>query len=93
MADAEIDLLRSSLDLLILKALALGETTLRRHLAAEGTSFSEILAGARLGYALLLLQSSERSVVQIAQDVGYQSPSRFAARFRARFGVPPSELR
>ena len=77
----------------VAKALALGETTLRRHLAAEGTSFTDILAGARLGYALLLLQSSERSVVQIAQDVGYQSPSRFAARFRARFGVPPSELR
>ena len=77
----------------VAEALALGEATLRRHLAAEGTSFSDILAGLRLGYALLLLQSSERSVVQIAHDVGYLSPSRFAARFRARYGVAPSALR
>jgi len=77
----------------VARALALGEATLRRHLAAEGTRFGDILAGARLGYALLLLQSSERSVVQIAQDVGYRSPSRFAARFRDHFGVAPSALR
>jgi AraC-like DNA-binding protein len=77
----------------VARALALGEATLRRHLAEERTSFSRILAEARLGHALLLLQSSELSVTQIAYAVGYRSTSRFAARFRERYGVTPSDLR
>jgi AraC-like DNA-binding protein len=75
------------------KALALSGATLRRHLAEGGTSFSRILAEARLGHALLLLQSSELSVTQIAYAVGYRSTSRFAARFRERYGATPSDLR
>jgi AraC-like DNA-binding protein len=77
----------------VAKRLAVSEATLRRRLSAEGTSFSRILADARLGHGLFLLQSSEQSVVQVALAVGYRSASRFAARFRERFGVPPSDLR
>jgi AraC-like DNA-binding protein len=73
--------------------LALSEATLRRRLAMEGTSFSRVLAETRLGHALFLLQASERSIVQIALDVGYRSPSRFATRFRARYGTSPSQIR
>jgi AraC-like DNA-binding protein len=43
--------------------------------------------------ALFLLQSTNRPVTEIAGDVGYDSPSRFAARFRARFDFSPSDIR
>ncbi len=75
------------------RLLRVSEATLRRKLAAEGTSFSQILSEQRLISALGLLQSSEDSIAQVALAVGYDSPSRFATRFRERFGVNPSHIR
>ena len=40
-----------------------------------------------------LLQSTDLSILRIAEAVGYKSQSRFAARFRARFGFAPSAIR
>jgi AraC-like DNA-binding protein len=74
-------------------AFAMSEATFRRRLAREATSFSAILAEARLGKSLFLLQSTEQDITSIALEVGYQSPSHFTARFRRRFGVPPSDAR
>jgi AraC-like DNA-binding protein len=74
-------------------AFAMSEATFRRRLAREATSFSTILAEARLGKGLFLLQSTEQDITSIALEVGYQSPSHFTARFRRRFGVAPSEAR
>lgn len=75
------------------RALAVSEPTLRRHLAVEGTSFTTLLADVRMGAALALLQSSDLAVNRIALDVGYACPSRFAVRFRKRFGLSPSAIR
>jgi AraC-like DNA-binding protein len=72
---------------------AMSEATFRRRLAREGTSFSTILAEARLGKGLFLLQSTEQDITSIALEVGYQSPSHFTARFRRRYGVAPSDAR
>jgi AraC-like DNA-binding protein len=77
----------------IASTLAMSEPTLRRHLAAEGTSASDIIADVRLSRALAQLQSTTIPITEIAADAGYDSPSRFAARFRARFGVSPGEIR
>lgn len=74
-------------------AFAMSEATLRRKLADEGTKLSEILVDTRLSFALTLLQSTAQSVTQIALNVGYQTPSHFATRFRSRFGVPPTPIR
>ncbi len=73
--------------------LAVGESTLRRHLAAEETGFRELLREARLGAALHRLQQSRHPVQRIALDCGYRSVSRFTANFRARFGLTPTGLR
>lgn len=75
------------------KAIGMSEASLRRKLAASGTSFSELLADIRMTTALTLLQTTDKSVTQIALDVGYDSASRFTARFRARFEFAPSEIR
>lgn len=72
---------------------AMSEATLRRRLAAEKQSLSRILIDVRMSLALSLLQATDRPVIQIAYDVGYDSPSRFAARFRDRFGYPPTAVR
>ena len=43
--------------------------------------------------ALTLLQSTDVSVLDVGLAVGYDSASRFAVRFRQRFGFPPSAIR
>jgi AraC-like DNA-binding protein len=73
--------------------LAISPATLRRRLAAEGTSFRAVLEETRLARALTLIQTTNLPLKHIADDCGYLSPSRFAARFRQRFGSLPSELR
>lgn len=73
--------------------LAMSEATLRRRLSAEGTSFGELLADVRMSFAMTLLQSTEHPVARIASEVGYASASRFAIRFRERFGFAPTEIR
>lgn len=75
------------------KRLALSEATLRRRLAAEGTSFGDLLTDMRMSTAMVLLQSTDHAVNRIALEVGYESASRFAIRFRARFGFPPTAIR
>lgn len=77
----------------VAKQLAMSETTLRRRLAAEEVSLSELLVDVRMSYALTLLQATDRPISQIALDSGYESASRFAVRFRKRFGFAPTAIR
>ncbi|MES0884892.1 helix-turn-helix transcriptional regulator [Roseibium sp. SCP14] len=77
----------------VAKQLGLSEASLRRHLARCGTSFSAVLSDARMTRALALLHSTDLSINRIALEVGYASPSQFAARFRDRFEVTPSAIR
>jgi AraC-like DNA-binding protein len=78
---------------LVARQLHTSEATLRRHLAAEGTRLSDLLVDVRMSHALLLLQSTDSPVGHIARDVGYESASRFAVRFRKRFGFAPTAIR
>ena len=73
--------------------LAVSEPTLRRQLAQNGASFGVLLADVRMSVALGMLQSSDLPVNRVALDVGYACPSRFAVRFRKRFGLAPSSIR
>jgi len=73
--------------------LAMSSATLRRRLAAEGTSFADLVVDARMSSALTLLQATAQPVADIALSVGYESASRFAIRFRQRFGFAPSAVR
>lgn len=75
------------------RELAMSEATLRRRLAAQDTTVGTLLADVRMTSALLLLQSTVLPVNRIALEVGYESASRFAIRFRERFGCAPSAIR
>lgn len=61
--------------------------------AAYGTSLAAHIKGHRMEQAAKLLQETELSVGEIAQAVGYDSPSRFSAAFKGVFGVLPREYR
>ncbi|WP_431256571.1 helix-turn-helix transcriptional regulator [Roseateles chitinivorans] len=77
----------------VAQALAMSEATLRRRLAAEGASMTALIVDARMASALTLLQATTQPVSEIANAVGYDSPSRFAIRFRERFGFAPTVVR
>lgn len=73
--------------------LGVSEATLRRRLQQEGTNLRTVLNDVRMTHAMQLLQSSRMPVSEIAASAGFESQSRFAIRFRSRFGFPPSAIR
>lgn len=73
--------------------LAVTESTLRRNLRKEGTSFREVLSEFRLSNALMDILMSPSPIYRIAHDNGFQSVSRFTENFRKRFGATPSDVR
>ncbi|MBB4272903.1 helix-turn-helix transcriptional regulator [Rhizobium mongolense] len=75
------------------RAFHMSEATLRRKLAAQQTSFTETLSDTRMTRALALLHTTTLPIGHIAQEVGYDSPSQFAARFKERFGINPRDVR
>lgn len=77
----------------VARHLTISSATLRRRLADEASSFRAVLEEVRLTHGLALVQGSTKPLKLIAADCGYVSPSRFAARFRERFGTTPSALR
>lgn len=77
----------------VCRVLAVGESTLGRHLRRENTSFQGVLDDVRLGLALAQIQFTDWSISRIAGNCGYQSVSSFTERFRHRFQTTPSGLR
>ncbi|HGF7370090.1 TPA: helix-turn-helix transcriptional regulator [Vibrio cholerae] len=67
---------------------AMSRATLARHLAAEGTGFREVLSEVRMNYALALLQEL-RPLMEVAVACGYQSLTRFSARFKQQYRLTP----
>lgn len=66
--------------------------TLRRKLAAEGSSLRAVLLEARLAHALHLLLTSRLPVKTIAAKVGYDSATAFSRRFAERYGLEPAHV-
>lgn len=73
--------------------LAMSESTLRRRLREEGLSFEKLLLDIRMQHGLMLVQTTQWNMAQVADACGYQSASRFAERFTQRFGLSPSKFR
>ncbi|WP_246748734.1 helix-turn-helix transcriptional regulator [Rhizobium setariae] len=77
----------------ISRALGVSDATLRRRLHDESSNLRGVLTDIRMTHAMSLLQSSEMPVSLIAASAGFESQSRFAIRFRHRFGFSPSAIR
>lgn len=67
--------------------------TLKRHLAAAGTSYRELVDEARRSEAWGLLARPEVSVQEISERLGYQDPASFTRAFQRWSGQTPSSAR
>ena len=77
----------------VAQRLGMSESTLRRGLRQEESSFSELLSELRMNEAFSLVMTSEQPLLQVALECGFHSPSRFSQNFRQRYGMSPSALR
>jgi AraC-like DNA-binding protein len=73
--------------------LALSPRTLKRRLAARGTSFTTLLERERCESALLLLRSHKVSLESVAERLGYSTLSGFVRAFHRWTGRTPAAYR
>lgn len=77
----------------VARRLATSERSLRRHLTADGTSFSQLLSDVRFERARSLLRSSETSLSDVAYLLGFSNVSAFSRAFKKWCGSAPGEFR
>lgn len=73
--------------------LALTDRTLQRRLAAEHTSFQQLLDDTRRELARKYLAETQRSLTQVADRLGFVDQSNFFRATRRWFGVSPGQYR
>jgi len=77
----------------VARHLGMDRRTLHRHLAAENTTFSEVLDATRRDMAAALLTASDRPLQQVADLLGFSGLSAFAHWFRRHFDCSASAYR
>ncbi len=65
-------------------------TLLKRH---TGMTYIQAVQAQRLGHATSLLRNTDRTVDDIAHEVGYENTTFFYRKFREAYGVAPAEYR
>jgi AraC-like DNA-binding protein len=75
----------------IARRLGMSPRSLQRHLAAEGTSFKEVLSEARIDLARSYLAGGRASVTDVAFVLGFADTSTFSRAFKRWTGTSPSE--
>ncbi|MFM9976255.1 MAG: helix-turn-helix transcriptional regulator [Beijerinckiaceae bacterium] len=83
---------------LTLRALSDHTTVSENHVSQAlnehlGKNFYEFINHWRIKDAMQLLQETEFSVIQVGDEVGFNSRSTFNAAFKKETGVTPSEFR
>lgn len=77
----------------IAEQLGLSKSTLHRRLRAEGQSIRTIKDEVRRSHATYLLKSTDQSVADIAEHVGYAEASAFHRAFMSWFSMTPGQMR
>jgi AraC-like DNA-binding protein len=75
------------------RALGLSVRSLQRRLEDEGLSFRDLLEEVRFERAAQLLTDTDDKIAAVAREAGFESESAFAAFFRRRSGLAPTEGR
>lgn len=70
--------------------LFMSESTIKRKLKEEGTSFSHIYTAARMSYAKELLLLPGMRVSTVAQKCGFTHVSYFVSCFKKQYGITPA---
>lgn len=73
--------------------LHMSERTLKRQLAQEGTTFSDILEDLRRKQAVRLLEQGQESIERIAERLGYSDVANFTRAFKRWTGTTPAQYR
>lgn len=66
---------------------------LRSFRAAAGVTPYHYVLEQRLRRASAMLRTTAAPIAVIAAECGFKNPSHFSVKFRARFGVSPSQFR
>ena len=77
----------------IARALGIGDRTLQRRLAAEGTTFAALLERSRRQLAEGFLKDPRLSASEVALLLGYSDPSTFFRAFKRWTGRTPQQFR
>jgi AraC-like DNA-binding protein len=78
---------------LIAVALGMSKATLFRRLAAEGTTFEEVLDELRRRRAERLVRAGELPLAQIAHALGFSEPASLSRAYRRWCGISPRSVR
>lgn len=60
---------------------------------AENISLFRYMTKLKMEYSRLLLTTTDKSITEIAYEVGYENPSKFSESFKNFFGILPSKFR
>lgn len=77
----------------VARRVSMSSRTLKRRLAEQGTTFSEMLDDARRHKALMLLEDRRRTLDAIASLLGYSDTANFSRAFKRWTGMTPGEAR
>jgi AraC-like DNA-binding protein len=77
----------------VAEALHLSTRTLKRRLRDHGTSFNELLDGARRAEAIRLLTTTSLPIEQVTRRLGYSDPRSFRRAFQGWTGSSPGRFR
>jgi AraC-like DNA-binding protein len=77
----------------VAETLRLSTRTLKRRLAAQGVTYSDLVEEQRRERAVLLLRSPTLSLDEVAEQLGYSDTSNFRRAFRRWTGVSPAAYR
>lgn len=67
--------------------------TLQRKLKDSSVSYSELVQHARMDMALKLLRTTDKKIIDISYQLGYEDPAHFTRSFVRQAGICPREYR
>ncbi|HAS6384830.1 TPA: helix-turn-helix domain-containing protein [Vibrio vulnificus] len=78
---------------MLAKHMGMSTATLKRRLAAEEMSFSQLLKIKRISHAATQLRVTDKSITTIAYESGFKSAAHFSTAFKAVQQMTPKEFR
>jgi AraC-like DNA-binding protein len=75
------------------EAAGMSVRTLQRRLVEAGLTYSRVLDDVRFTLAVSMMKNRENKMIEIALDLGYDSPGSFTRAFRRWSGFSPKEFR
>ena len=75
------------------RSLGMSERSLRRRLAEEGVSYSQLIEQSQIELARVMLENPTKSIKEVAHDVGFTGQSGFHRAFKRWTGTSPAQFR